>query len=674
MRSFRQMGWGLVLSGLLAGNADAVTRYVNVSNATPTAPYTNWGSASTNIQTSIDASASGDEILVAPGTYRIAARLQIPSSKTLALRSTQSRAAVVDAQRLCEGMIVLGSNSVVEGFTFRNGMSSSYGGGVSLGRISTLRDCLVTGNQAWGAGGVMMQANGAVVENCTIVSNLATYWGGGVVIYDATTGLVNNCVIADNVASNYGGGVALQGAGTVSNCWIADNRAVLENAGGADLENGGNLVNCVVVGNQAKTRAGGVYATAGKVANCTISGNVASDEFGGGAHLADSVTSRNCIVYYNSAPADANVRLAGSAVFTHGCTIPAVGTAAITNEPVFANRGLRDFHLLPSSPCIDAGTADQAPGDDYDANLRPLAGRAGGAAKFDVGAYEYVRLARASDFDGDGIADLVVYHPATGNWHGLLSSESGGILPFCWAAALPVPADFDGDGQQDLAVYHPATGNWHVRSSETELTQVTPFGWSATVPLPGDYDGDGKADLAVFHQAQGRWYFNCTTAGRYNVQWGWSTTIPVPADYDGDGKTDIAVYHPPSGLWQILKSSTGGAIQKTWGWSSALPVPADYDGDGKADVAVFHRATGTWRISYSGGGSLTKAFGWSSTIPVAADYDGDGKTDLAVYHPATGNWHILKSSTGGTVVKNWGWSATKPTLLYPLIHSWFGLP
>ena len=675
MRSFRQMGWGLVLSGLLAGNADAVTRYVNVSNATPTAPYTNWGSASTNIQTAIDASASGDEILVAPGTYRIAARLQIPSSKTLALRSTQSRAAVVDAQRLCEGLIVLGSNSVVEGFTFRNGMSASHGGGVYLGRISTLRDCLVTSNQAWGAGGVLMQANGAVVENCTIVSNLATYWGGGVVIYSTTTGLVNNCVIADNVASNYGGGVALQGAGTVSNCWIADNRAELETGGGAYLEQGGTLVNSVVVGNQSQSRGAGVYSTAaGVVANCTIVSNASATQFGGGLYLENYATSRNCIVYYNAAPADANLGAALEASVDSCCAVPAVGTSAIAYEPEFVNRALRDFHLLPGSPCIDAGTADQAPGDDYDANLRPLAGRAGGAANFDVGAYEYVRLDRASDFDGDGIADLVVYHPATGNWHGLLSADGGGILPFGWAAAIPVPADFDGDGRQDLAVYHPATGNWHVRSSDTELTQVTPFGWSATVPLPGDYDGDGKADLAVFHQAQGRWHFNCTTAGRYNVQWGWSTTIPVPADYDGDGKIDIAVYHPPSGLWQILISSTGGAIQMSWGWSAALPVPADYDGDGKADVAVFHRATGTWRISYSGGGSLTKAFGWSSTIPVAADYDGDGKTDLAVYHPATGNWHILKSTTGGTVVKNWGWSATKPTLLYPLIHTWFNLP
>ncbi len=278
------------------------------------------------------------------------------------------------------------------------------------------------------------------------------------------------------------------------------------------------------------------------------------------------------------------------------------------------------------------------------------------------------------DVDGNGVADLAVYHPATGNWHLLFDSGVQWVVPWGWSATLPVPADYNGDGMLDFAVYHPATGNWHIQESGVVQSRTVQFGWSATVPVPGDYDGDGKADLAVFHPASGRWYFLCSTAGRTSVQWGWSTTIPVPADYDGDGVTDIGVYHPASGLWQILKSSTGGAIQKNWGWSSAIPVPADYDGDGKADIAVFHRATGNWYISYAGGGSWTKSFGWSSTIPVAADYDGDGAADLAVYHPATGNWYILKSTTGGIRTQNWGWSSAKPTLLYPLIHSWFGLP
>ena len=193
--------------------------------------------------------------------------------------------------------------------------------------------------------------------------------------------------------------------------------------------------------------------------------------------------------------------------------------------------------------------------------------------------------ASPSDFDGNGSAELSVFHPATGNWYVLFGGVTRWIHSFGWASAIPVPADYDGDGLQDFGVYHPATGKWYILESTTGHSMVIQFGWSATVPLPGDYDGDGVADLAVFHQAQGRWYFLCSTAGRYNVQWGWSTTIPVSADYDGDGKTDIAVYHP-----------------------------------------------------------------------------------------ASGNWHILKSSTGGILVKNWGWSTAKPTLLYPMIHSWFGMP
>ncbi len=280
------------------------------------------------------------------------------------------------------------------------------------------------------------------------------------------------------------------------------------------------------------------------------------------------------------------------------------------------------------------------------------------------------------DIDGDGKADPTVFHPESGNWHISFSTGAQWIVPWGWSATIPVAADYDGDGMRGFGAYHPATGNWHIQESGKIRTRTVQFGWSETVPLPGDYDGDGKADLAVFHQKTGRWYFLCTTAGRYSVKWGWATTIPVPADYDGDGVIDVAVYHPASGQWSILPSSFPaiGPIQKQWGWSSAVPVPADYDSDGKADIAVFHRASGTWHVSYSGGGSLTKSFGWSATTPVAADYDGDGAADLAVYHPDFGNWHILKSTTGSSILKNWGWSSAKPKLLNTLIHSWFDLP
>ena len=72
MRAIPGAGIFLVLWVSGAGSALALTRYVNVSNATPAAPFTNWGMAAVAIQPAIDEAVSGDEILVAPGTYFLA--------------------------------------------------------------------------------------------------------------------------------------------------------------------------------------------------------------------------------------------------------------------------------------------------------------------------------------------------------------------------------------------------------------------------------------------------------------------------------------------------------------------------------------------------------------------------------------------------------------------------
>jgi putative cell wall-binding protein len=71
----------------------------------------------------------------------------------------------------------------------------------------------------------------------------------------------------------------------------------------------------------------------------------------------------------------------------------------ISVDPEFADPDGGDFHLLPSSPCIDVGS-DMPPVEsdiefdprpwDFDYMLRPVDGDEDGDAQYDMGAYEYL--------------------------------------------------------------------------------------------------------------------------------------------------------------------------------------------------------------------------------------------------------------------------------------------
>ncbi len=295
-----------------------------------------------------------------------------------------------------------------------------------------------------------------------------------------------------------------------------------------------------------------------------------------------------------------------------------------------------------------------------------------------VRTFTVVQMARpvsvGYDFDGDGKADLAVYHRPTKTM--FVSGSTNGSMSRGWTqpGLLPAPGDYDGDGLADWAMYHPESGQWQIQESASGRTQQVAFGWYASLPLPGDYDGDGLTDQCVYDPQESRWYFRASRAGRYSAQWGEVETVPVPADYDGDGATDLAVYEPYSGEWSILKSSTGRQVLHGWGWAEGIPVPADYDGDGRTDIAVFHRADCAWYISLTSGGSRLVRYPLRGTIPVPADYDGDGKADLAVYHPASGYWFVLQSTTRRIVSQWWGAPTAHPIHLYSTIHAWFDLP
>ncbi len=402
MRAFSSVGVAGFLFLSFACSSFAVTRYVNVSNATPAAPFTNWGMASTAIQPAIDEAVSGDEILVAPGTYDLpSSEVYIPPGKALTLRSTHRREAIINAWYQSRGLRVDGTNSLIEGFTVRYGNGGfGYGGGIMIVRAATVRDCLVMGN--WSAAGagitVASEATNSLVEDCTIEGNTATNGaGGGVVLYSNSRGRINRCIIRNNGAVS-GGGVWISESGSISNSWIVGNRAWQEHGGGVYMHASGTtnpatLVNCVIFSNAATQYGGGVYcagppASFSPIVNCTIVSNEAGED-GGGAY-AYWTRFVNDILYFNKAPTNANLKNGDlGCVISNCCTTSNYFWPNITNAPAFVGAEAGDYRLATASFCIDAGTTNGAPGNDIAGNLRPRVGKPGGLPRTDIGAYEY---------------------------------------------------------------------------------------------------------------------------------------------------------------------------------------------------------------------------------------------------------------------------------------------
>jgi hypothetical protein len=94
----------------------------------------------------------------------------------------------------------------------------------------------------------------------------------------------------------------------------------------------------------------------------------------------------NCIVWGNTGQPD----IAGGSAATYSVTYSCVGTGVadgegnISLDPLFVDLAGEDYHLRPSSPCIDAGSNDAPDLPDVDLDGYP---RVVGSA-VDMGAYE----------------------------------------------------------------------------------------------------------------------------------------------------------------------------------------------------------------------------------------------------------------------------------------------
>jgi hypothetical protein len=302
------------------------------------------------------------------------------------------------------GVYVEGARLAITNTQLVSNTAASQGGGLYLLTSSAVvSGATIAGNTAWwDGGGVHAEVSELRIRGSHVFSNAASCCGGGIGASNAWVILDGNRISRNQVnpASDYGGGIYIVASAAVINAnLIVGNRAL---AGGGlaaadfDIQVTNNLI--------ADNAGGGILFHAGQIINNTIRDNLpnAYDAYGDGILIAPlaaptHVTITNNIVASNTygiglTGAGVSVTLRSNDVWRNNAadyTGLRAGDDDISADPRLESLEESGYHLLPGSPCIDAGVYAGAPPADLDGVARPLDGDDDGAPDVDIGAAEY---------------------------------------------------------------------------------------------------------------------------------------------------------------------------------------------------------------------------------------------------------------------------------------------
>ena len=261
----------------------------------------------------------------------------------------------------------------------------------------------------------------------------------------------------------------------------------------------------------------------------------------------------------------------------------------------------------------------------------------------------------AVDCNGDGNTDLIAmsyggYTVFLGNGNGTftaLPAQNTGRI-----SGKIVASDFNGDGTADLAVSdlaHSVIVIYQGKGDGTFTeTGTYPLSAAAQSLAVADFNGDGYTDLVADNGSNvsvflGKGDGTFQTGGTFAADQPYfeSTTalnIAV-ADFNGDGRLDLAVLNGGSSRVGILLGSGDGTFGSPnsfyVGTINDDLVAEDLTGDGKLDLAVSDQGSRAVRILAGNGDGTFQSAVTYSTVAVpyqlqVADLNGDGTPDLLI--------------------------------------------
>jgi len=404
----------LILVFAAVGSASAATVYVNINSTHPYPDGQSWETAFTSVKSGLDAAVAGDEVWVAKGKYIE----RISLKKSVALyggfagfessrdqRDFKTNVTILDGDK--SGSVVSSSDGAasdtrLDGFTIQNGTGvynttwffeyGNHGGGILLlYSAPTIVNNVITGNRVSGnGGGIYCYGSNPNISGNIITGNTAGDIGGG--IYCNKSPIIRDNIIKNNYCGSpnntygYGGGIGCRfGSPSILNNSIIENRAYRVAGGIFVSDNSSSIIaNNIFI----KNTAGGMISWS---SNPSITNNT----------FSENDTAIHC---YNSSPNISNNIIAfGSLGITNdGDGVPVLknndvygntngnyinlppGQSDISADPLFVDRTSGDYHIQPTSPCIDAGDngSVQLGWVDMDGEARIL------GAHVDIGADE----------------------------------------------------------------------------------------------------------------------------------------------------------------------------------------------------------------------------------------------------------------------------------------------